>query len=74
MTTDAQVGEVPRQVEAVPIRVAVVDLDMPFGSMIAFIIKWTLASIPAILMLLVLGFVLSAAFAGVLAGLLQGLR
>jgi hypothetical protein len=32
-------------------RVIVTDVDMPFGSMVVFIIKWTLASIPALIIL-----------------------
>jgi hypothetical protein len=32
-------------------RVMVVDLDMPFGSMVLFVIKWTRASIPTILII-----------------------
>lgn len=50
-------------------RVAVIDIDMPFGSMVGFMVKWTIASIPAILILIVLGFVLSALFAGFIAAL-----
>lgn len=42
-------------------RVAVVDLDMPFASMVGFMVKWSLAAIPALLILgvaaaIVLGF------------------
>jgi hypothetical protein len=33
------------------VRVTVVDLDLPFGSMIGFMVKWALASIPAFLIL-----------------------
>ena len=34
--------------------VEVSNIDMPFVSMVIFIIKWTLASIPALLILLIL--------------------
>ena len=53
---------------SMPIRheVIVTDVKMPFGSMVVFIIKWTLASIPALLILAVL----TAIFWGVLAGVL----
>ena len=34
--------------------VEVSNIDMPFGSMVVFIIKWTLASIPALIILLIL--------------------
>jgi hypothetical protein len=30
-----------------PAPVAVVDFDMPFGSMVVFLVKWALAAIPA---------------------------
>jgi hypothetical protein len=30
-------------------RVTVVDVDMPFGSMVVFMVKWALATIPALL-------------------------
>jgi len=32
-------------------RVVVTDINMPFGSMVWFMVKWTLASIPAMLIL-----------------------
>ena len=32
-------------------RVVVTDIHMPFGSMIIFMVKWALASIPAIIIL-----------------------
>ena len=52
-----------------PQRVVVQDVDMPFGSMVVFIIKWTLASIPALIILCIVGALLSAVFGGLLAGL-----
>jgi CHASE2 domain-containing sensor protein len=42
------------------IRVTVVDFDMPFTSMIAFMIKWALAAIPAMIILGFIGFVIIA--------------
>lgn len=47
-------------------RVAVVDIDMPFGSMVNFMVKWALASIPAIMIL-----ALFAAFAVAMLSLLR---
>lgn len=44
----AESGEKPAVVVS---RVIVTDFDMPFGSMVGFIVKWTLASIPALIML-----------------------
>jgi hypothetical protein len=41
---------------------------MPFGSMVTFMVKWALASIPAIIILFILGVVL----AGILAGIGMG--
>ena len=55
---------------AVPLRQAVVitDIDMPFGSMVRFIVKWVIASIPAIIIL----WVLMALCAGIVAFLFGG--
>ena len=46
-------------------QVVITDIRMPFGSMVAFMVKWTLASIPAFIILFVVG----AIFWGVLMGL-----
>jgi hypothetical protein len=53
-------------------RVIVTDVDMPFGSMVVFIIKWTIASIPALILLwlifiavfVVLGLIFGSVFHG----------
>lgn len=50
-------------------RVQVVDLDMPFFSMVWFICKWAVAAIPAAILLGVLGVL----FWGVLAGFARSL-
>jgi len=39
--------------------VKIIDFDMPFGSMVTFMIKWVLASIPAFIILSIVGFILS---------------
>lgn len=44
--------------------VVVVDIQMPFGSMVTFMVKWVLASIPAIVILFVIGIFLAAIFGG----------
>lgn len=44
--------------------VAVTDIKMPFISMVIFMIKWTLASIPAIIILMIL-FTVFAGFLGI---------
>jgi hypothetical protein len=50
-------------------RVSVTDVDMPFLSMVRFMVKWAVASIPALLILAILG----AVFWGVLLGFFAGL-
>ena len=52
-------------VNASPARVTIVDVQMPFGSMIVFILKWTIASIPALIVLGLLALALSGVVAGV---------
>lgn len=34
-----------------PLQVTVVDFQMSFGSMVAFMVKWSIASIPAVIIL-----------------------
>ena len=40
-------------------RVVVTDINMPFMSMVIFMVKWVIASIPAFIILSVLGAVLT---------------
>ena len=42
--------------------VVVVDIKMPFMSMVVFMVKWAIASIPAIIILFVIGIVLGGFF------------
>jgi hypothetical protein len=42
------------QPPAAPHRIAIVDLDIPFWRMVAIIIKWAFASIPAIIIISVI--------------------
>jgi len=44
--------------------VIVTNIDMPFWSMVGFMIKWTIAAIPAFLILTILGVVVAAVLAG----------
>jgi len=44
--------------------VTVVDIKMPFWSMVVFMVKWAIASIPAILILAVLVVVIAGLFGG----------
>lgn len=53
--------------------VVVTDINMPFGSMVVFMVKWALASIPAVIILAVVFLILSGILGGVLAGLLGAL-
>ena len=46
-------------------RVEITDVKMPFGSMVIFMVKWAIASIPAIIIL----WLLFVMFGGLLAGL-----
>lgn len=46
-------------------RIVVVDVKMPFMSMVVFMVKWSIASIPALLILLFLAAVILAMFGGV---------
>jgi len=48
-------------------RVEITDVKMPFGSMVVFMVKWAIASIPAIIIL----WMLFMMFGGVLTGLTQ---
>jgi len=43
--------------------VVVKDFDMPFGSMVSFMVKWAIAAIPAFIILLVI-FMLAGAVLG----------
>ncbi|MGH8738040.1 MAG: hypothetical protein ACREVC_11840 [Burkholderiales bacterium] len=45
--------------------VVVVDIKIPFWSMVTLLVKWALASIPAIIILFIIGAALSALFGGV---------
>ena len=53
-------------------RVTIVDIHMPFGSMVVFMVKWAIASIPAVIILVVLG-VLMASVLGGMGGILGGI-
>lgn len=45
--------------------VVVIDIRIPFWSMVTLLVKWALASIPAIIILFVIGALLSLLFGGV---------
>lgn len=37
-------------------RVVITDIELPFGSMVTLLVKWALASIPALVILFIIGF------------------
>jgi CDP-diglyceride synthetase len=53
-------------------KVSVSDVSMPFGSMVVFILKWTLASIPAMLIIFVVALVVAGLFGGLFTALQRG--
>ncbi len=63
----------PVQVFAIPPQVIqttkIVDFDMPFGSMVMFMIKWSLAAIPAFIILFLILLCVVVATGGVFGGL-----
>ena len=48
-------------------RVTVTDIHMPFWSIVGFMVKWTFATIPALIIIVSLALVIAAAFGGSLA-------
>jgi hypothetical protein len=53
-------------------QVSVRDVSMPFGSMVVFILKWTLASIPAMLIIFLIAMVIAGIFGGAFMALRGG--
>jgi hypothetical protein len=60
---EARLRVAPMAVSSTDVRI--IDIRMPFGSMVVFMIKWALAAIPAVLIL----FFIVATFGGLFAGL-----
>jgi len=54
--------------------VRVTDIRMPFGSMVVFMVKWAVASIPALIILCVLGVLLWAGLVGFFTSLTRSSR
>lgn len=50
--------------------VVVTDIKIPFWSMVVLLVKWTLAAIPAIVILVVIGTVLSMVMGALSGGLI----
>ena len=49
-----------------PHRVAIADIDIPFWRMVAIILKWSFASIPAIIIFSIIIMIISAVLGGIL--------
>ena len=49
--------------------ITVTDIQMPFGSMVIFMIKWAIASIPAAIILFLIASVFAVVFGGVFSGM-----
>ena len=67
MVTEQQTGanmSLPEQSQVV-----VTDIQMPFFSMVIFMVKWAIAAIPAIIILFILGAILSGIFGGLFLGI-----
>lgn len=50
-------------------KVTIVDIKMPFFSMVVFLVKAALASIPAFIILGIIGAIVAAVFGGISGGL-----
>jgi xanthosine utilization system XapX-like protein len=55
----------------VPIEARIVDFKMPFWSMVGFLVKVSIAAIPAIIILSIIGFLIFAALAGIGASMMH---
>ena len=49
--------------------VVIIDVKMPFISMVVFMVKATLAAIPAFIILAILGSIIAAVFGGLFSGI-----
>ena len=49
--------------------ITVTDIQMPFGSMVVFMIKWAIASIPAAIILFLIASVFAVVFGGIFGGM-----
>jgi ABC-type Na+ efflux pump permease subunit len=54
-------------------QVVVSDVEMPFLSMVVFIIKWTIAAIPAMIVLFILSALVAVLFGGIFHAMFGGL-
>lgn len=51
-------------------QVNLIEIEMPFGSMVAFMVKWAIASIPAMIILGTLGMLFTVFLGGLFGGFL----
>jgi hypothetical protein len=51
-----------------PASVRIIDIKMPFGSLVVFMVKWTIAAIPALIILAIIGALLSGLLVGMFSG------
>jgi len=56
-----------------PHRVAIADVDIPFWRMVAIIIKWSFASIPAMIIIAIIFSGIAVVFGGIIMGLVGGI-
>jgi hypothetical protein len=54
-------------------QVIVSDIEMPFLSMVVFIIKWTIAAIPAMIVLFIIAALAAVFFGGIFHAMFGGL-
>ena len=52
--------------------VIITDIKMPFFSMVVFMVKWVIASIPAFIILVILGALATGVLTGLTAGMSRG--
>ena len=50
------------------VNVVVTDIQMPFMSMVTFMVKWVIAAIPAMIILSVIGGIFAAVIGGIVGG------
>jgi hypothetical protein len=53
-----------------PHRVSIADIEIPFWRMVAIIIKWTLAAIPAVIIVSIIFGIIGAVFGGIIAAII----
>ena len=61
------------QPPAAPHRVAIADIDIPFWRMVAILIKWAIAAIPAAIVISVIFGIIGAILAMVFGGMFGGM-